>query len=124
MLIVAALLFVSCPGAADETNVAITDQRLPIPDQKTRASNRAKIESIFDVAKVNGRDEKRKLAKQLLQTAKDTTNDTSVRFVLMNLARQNSEQSGDVDGAMAAINGIVSEYQELSKHLFGNESAV
>ena len=50
MLIVAALLFVSCPGAADETNVAITDQRLPIPDQKTRASNRAKIESIFELA--------------------------------------------------------------------------
>ena len=111
LLLFTCLIFALTPVAADDIKISIVDERQPIPDIATRNAKRAEIESIFEVASVDRRDEKRKLAARLLQTAKGTTKDPAGKFVLMNLARESSEESGDIDGAMTAIDRIVDEYQ-------------
>ncbi|WP_145054566.1 hypothetical protein [Lignipirellula cremea] len=84
--------------------------RLPVPAIGLRDQKRAEIVEIFSPGKAGTVEAKAALAGQLLETARETTNDPAALFVLLNLAREQAVLAGNIDLSFAAIDMLAANF--------------
>ena len=82
--------------------------KLAIPDTAAQRSARGRVNETFaeEIAKAKKPGEKTAVARKLLQTADDTGNDASVKYVALTMARELALSDSDAETAFAAIAGL------------------
>ena len=84
------------------------DNRVPVPDAAAQKAGLQLVTEVFreEYAEADTADEKKKLARQMLETADKTTQDVAARYVLLRVARAISVQAADVEAALEAMDSI------------------
>jgi hypothetical protein len=82
--------------------------KLAIPDIAAQRTARSRVNETFadEIAKAKKPGEKTAMARKLLQTADDTGNDASVKYVALTMARDLALADADAETAFAAIAGL------------------
>ena len=96
----------ACDGLAQDE----VSEKRPVPPAVDRNEARKEIESLIPL-NAQSRTEQVALAKTLVDTALETKDDWTSRFVLLNLAREQSMSAGDIQAVFETIALIDKEYE-------------
>ncbi len=86
-------------------------RRLPVPEKDVRDRKRAEIIGIFPFDTARTAADKGKLAEELLDTARGTTSDLPAQFALLNLAREQAVEAGQLQTAFEAIDLLAERFE-------------
>ena len=85
--------------------------RKPVPELAARSKTKKQVESIFRMSSIKTDDERSAVAKRLLKTGKETTDDDVARFVLFNMAKDQAAQACDLKLALDALDAMSAEFE-------------
>jgi hypothetical protein len=103
------------PVPATETEdpdaAPVEAKKLPVPERAERDARRAEILQVFPPSQARTLEEKGKLIEQLMTTATETKDDPAARFALLNIAREQGVEAGQIRLALEAIDELEQTFE-------------
>ncbi len=100
------------PQKIPPDQAAASDARLPVPDQAAQQASLELVKGVFKEEDNNAKtqDEKRALARRLIETGLETKDDPSAVFVLIKYARDTAAAAGDPALVIEAVEELAKRY--------------